>query len=96
MISRESGENSAALIQFLCALIVDVCLLLCTVNIFKYLSSEPVSRYWPSKENEHARTAPEWDFKVVEIPLESFCHNFTVLSAEPVAINVPVGLNAME
>lgn len=61
---RESGENSDDLIQLLCAAIDEICFDVDTLNIFMYLSSDPVRRNWPSNEKESDRTGPEWDLMV--------------------------------
>lgn len=49
-IKRVSGENIAVLTQLVCALIVNMNLLSCNWNTFRFLSSEPESRSEPSSE----------------------------------------------
>ena len=60
-IRRVSGENTAELTQFVCALIVNMKRRSYSWNTFKFLSSEPDSSSEPSSESATDLTGAECD-----------------------------------
>lgn len=91
-IKRVSGENRAALTQWLWAFgMLNIKRRSASVKHLIDLSSEPEIKSCPSYERDTDLTGPEWDLITWEKPSTELFQTRIVLSEDPETIVVPVG-----
>ena len=88
IINFAQGLNLASFTQFSWPNRLETAFFSPMSQIFRVLSSELLSKSFPSHEKQTDRTAEVWPFNAI---LLSFCHKRIVLSSELEAIIVPNG-----
>lgn len=83
--------NRADLTQCLCPVYEDLNFKVPISHSFRVLSSEPESRYCPSKEKLRLRTGPLWPFMVFDFPSTVWVQILIVVSFEPDARRSELG-----